>query len=263
MAIRGANSVSAMTEAPNSPPVDTQWQTGVVQRVLERTSRIKSFFIKPKTPFAFIAGQHADLRLTADNGYSTMRSYSIASAPLDAHDGFELAIERLDDGEVSPFFHDIVAIGDEIEVRAPLGGHFVWSPQDGGPLILIGGGSGLVPLMSMIRQRRAEGSSIPCALILSARRWDDVLFRDELIALHDVGDGFNLVMALTRDAPRRSGDFDRRIDAEIVGQVARALPAPAKYTYICGANPFVNVASDGALAAGVPADIIRTERYGA
>ena len=143
-----------MTEQASEPSDSTHWQTATVDEIVAQTPHIKSFFLVPVERFAFRAGQHVDLRLTAPDGYRAIRSYSIASAPEDAG-RIELAIERLDEGEVSPFFHDVVAVGDEIEMRGPLGGHFVWSNEDGGPLLLIGGGSGVVPLVAMIRHRVA------------------------------------------------------------------------------------------------------------
>jgi ferredoxin-NADP reductase len=250
-----------MTDAPAGPEAGAHWQTAVVGEILGRTPRIKSFFVTPRTPFRFSAGQHVDLRLTAEDGYRAMRSYSIASAPED-RGPIELAIERLDDGEVSPFFHDVVAVGDEIELRGPLGGHFIWRHTDGGPLLLIGGGSGAVPLMAMIRHERAVRADVPTLLLLSARSWDDVLFRDELLALDRAHNAFTLVVALTRAPVRREGDYGRRIDAAMIAEVLRMLPAAPKFVFVCGSNPFVNAAADAAIASGVPAAAIRTERYG-
>jgi ferredoxin-NADP reductase len=212
-------------------------------------------------PFTHSAGQHVDLRLTAPDGYQAIRSYSIASAPSQTGE-IELAIERLKDGEVSPFFHDVVAVGDEIELRGPLGGHFVWSAADGGPLLLIGGGSGLVPLMAMVRYRQQVGSTVPTILLLSARTWDDVLYRDELLELQRLANGVVLVLTLTRDFPRREGDYSRRIDAALVADVLGRLRSLPKHVFICGSNPFVNSAAEAALAAGLPATMIKTERYG-
>ena len=202
MAILGANSGTRMTEQASEPSDSTHWQTATVDEIVAQTPHIKSFFLVPVERFAFRAGQHVDLRLTAPDGYRAIRSYSIASAPEDAG-RIELAIERLDEGEVSPFFHDVVAVGDEIEMRGPLGGHFVWSNEDGGPLLLIGGGSGVVPLVAMIRHRVAASDNTPVVLLLSARTWDDVPFRTELLNLHSQQDGFALVLTLTREAPHR------------------------------------------------------------
>jgi len=245
--------------APQSEPVP--WQNARILRIAPQTHRIKSFFFALPRPFSHLAGQHVDLRLTAPDGYSAVRSYSIASAPGRAGE-IELAVERLDDGEVSPFLHDIAEPGDEIELRGPLGGHFIWTLDDGGPLLLIGGGSGLVPLMAMIRYRHRMGSAVPVVLVLSARTWDEVLYRDELLELAQLENGFTLVLTLTRDATRRSGDYSRRIDAPMVKEALKHLPSPPKHVFICGSNPFVNAAADAALAAGLPPPAIRTERYG-
>jgi ferredoxin-NADP reductase len=246
-----------MTDTPRP----ARWQAARIVRIEAATRTIKRFFLAPAQPFGFRAGQHVDVRLTAPDGYQAVRSYSIASAP-GAGDNIEIAIDRLDDGEVSPFFHDVAEAGDEIELRGPLGGHFVWSAGDGGPLLLIGGGSGLVPLMAMIRHRRAEASKVPALLLLSARTWDDVLYRDELLELDAAGDGLSVVLALTREPARRAGDHSRRIDAAMLREVLVNLPDPPRLVFVCGANAFVNAAADAAIAAGLPASAIRTERYG-
>ena len=148
-----------MTEPPADPPSERglRWQQAKITAIVPQTPRVKSFFFELTRPFSFRAGQHVDVRLTAPDGYRAERSYSIASAP-EPQRPLELAIERLDDGEVSPFFHDVAAVGDDIELRGPIGGHFVWDVADGGPLLLLGGGSGVVPLMSMIRDRASQSS---------------------------------------------------------------------------------------------------------
>ncbi|MGE0716913.1 MAG: ferredoxin reductase [Alphaproteobacteria bacterium] len=242
-------------------PSVSPWQTASITRIVRRTPRVASFFLAPERPFAHRAGQHVDIRLTAPDGYQARRSYSIASAPEDTQ-GIELAIERLEDGEVSPFFHDVAAEGDAIELRGPIGGHFVWSADDPAPLLLVGGGSGVVPLMSMLRHRAAAGAGQPALLLLSARGWDDVIFRDELLALHDRRDGLELVLATTREAARRPGDFARRIDRPMAAEALARLGVPVSGAYICGGNPFVSAAADAMVAAGVPAAGIRTERFG-
>jgi ferredoxin-NADP reductase len=250
-----------MTEATTATRPAVRWQTAVVSDIIPRTVRIKSFILAPSTPFEFLAGQHVNVRLTALDGYHAMRSYSIASPPEDpAH--IELAIERLEDGEVSPYFHEVVEVGDHIEFRGPLGGHFIWSKPDGGPLLLLGGGSGLVPLMAIIRHRQAVARDVPVVLLLSARDWGDVLYRDELLGLHERRNGFTLVLTLTREQPRRDIDYGRRVDAMMMAEVLRRLPSSPRHVLACGANPFVNAAVDGAIEAGTPASIIRTERYG-
>jgi ferredoxin-NADP reductase len=251
-----------MTEPADAPTGGARWQAASVVEIRQLTPRIKSFFVKPATPFAFVAGQHVDLKLTAENGYSAVRSYSIASAPETKADVIEIAIEQLGDGEVSPFFHEVVEAGDEIELRAPLGGHFIWRHTDGGPLLLIGAGSGVVPLMSMIRHRSAARADVPTALLLSSRTWGDVPFRDELLQLHRAQTGFSLALALTRDSVRGASDYGRRVDNAMVADVIGRLPHPPKHVFVCGSNGFVNVAADAALAAQIPAATIRTERYG-
>ena len=170
--------------------------------------------------------------------------------------------ERLEHGEVSPFFHEIAEVGDDIEIRGPIGGHFVWGPEDGGPVLLIGGGSGVVPLVSMLRHRAARGSEVPALLLFSARTWDDIIFRDELLALDGRRDGFELALTLTRESPRRTHDFDRRVDTEMLAEVLARLPGPPRHVFVCGTNAFVEAGAQSAIKAGVPAGIIRTERYG-
>ncbi len=201
------------------------------------------------------------MRLTAPDGYQAERSYSIASAP-GAGGAFELAIERLDDGEVSPFFHDVAAVGDTIELRGPIGGHFVWSAEDGGPVLLIGGGSGVVPLLSMVRHRAAERADAPMTLLYSARMWDELIYADELVGLAERRDGFDLAFALTREPARRAGDYSRRVDRAMLAERLALLPEPPARAYVCGSNPFVEAATTAAIAAGLPPAIIRTERYG-
>jgi len=184
MATPGASSVSPVTDAPANLEGDggLRWQQAVISAIVPQTPRIKSFFFELSRPFTFRAGQHVDVRLTAPDMYQAERSYSIASAPH-SQTGLELVIERLEDGEVSPFFHDVAEVGDDIELRGPIGGHFVWEVADGGPLLLLGSGSGVVPLMSMIRDRASRHSRVPMVLLFSARTFGDVLFRDELACL--------------------------------------------------------------------------------
>jgi ferredoxin-NADP reductase len=263
MAIPGKNSVSPVTELnPNAlPQAAIRWQPATISRIVHDTPRVSSFWFKPREPFAFTAGQHVDIRLTAPDGYRAQRSYSIASAP-EENGEIELAIERLDDGEVSPFFHQVAQIGDEIELRGPLGGHFIWTVERGGPLLLIGGGSGVVPLMSMLRHRAAQKSSVPALLFYSARVWDEVIFRDELLAMHDGRSGFELAFSITREPARRPIDFSRRIDMPIIAELLRRLPANPAIAFICGSNRFVESAAQGLIDAGLPAPLIKTERYG-
>ncbi len=259
MATRGASSASLVTDPPSERSL--RWQQAKITAIVPQTPRVKSFFFELSRPFSFRAGQHVDVRLTAPDGYRAERSYSIASAP-DSQRPLELAIERLDDGEVSPFFHDVAAVGDDIELRGPIGGHFVWEVADGGPLLLLGGGSGVVPLMSMIRDRASQNSRVPMLLLFSARTFDDVLFRDELFALDARGDGFELALALTREPAQRARDYGRRVDTLILAELLARLPQAPKQVFVCGSNPFVAAAADAAIASGIAPSLIRTERYG-
>ena len=237
------------------------WQNATIAKIVPRTTRVTSFFLKPDQPFSYQAGQHVAVRLTAEDGYRAQRNYSIATAP-ESGDTIELTVERLDGGEVSGFFHEIAMIGDVIEIKAPLGGHFIWSVADGGPLILIGGGSGMVPLMSMLRHRAARKDKTPVVLLVSSRTWDDVIFRDELIDLHNRDDGFWLTITLTRDIANREGDYSRRIDDAMIADVLAKLPHPPKQAFVCGSNPFVEMAAHGLMDAGMSSKVVRTERYG-
>jgi ferredoxin-NADP reductase len=258
----GKSSDILMTNVPRHFPPNTGWQGAKVKSISVQTDRIKSFFLSVKTPFEFIGGQHVDVRLTAPDGYQAMRSYSIASSPL-TPEIVEISVERLLNGEVSPFFHDEISVGDEIEIRGPLGGHFVWEPKDGGPLLLIGGGSGVAPLMSMIRRQKIVSDQVATTLLLSSRTWNEMLFREELLEIESLRQNFKLVVALTREPPRRPGDYPRRIDNAMMSEIfkSRFLSHP-KQIFICGANSFVNTAAESLLFLGVNAKDIRTERYG-
>jgi ferredoxin-NADP reductase len=250
------------TRSPERPVVARlSWQRAMITRIVDRVPRVRSYFFKLSVPFQFRAGQHVNVRLTAPDGYQAERSYSIASAP-EAADGLELVIERLEDGEISPYFHDVAAVGDDIELRGPIGGHFVWSTAEGGPLLLVGGGSGVVPLMCMIRHRAALASDVPTRLLLSARTWDDVIFRDELLELQSARTGLDLTLALTRASAHRDGDYGRRVDSAMMTDVLRHWTQPPHYVFVCGSNAFVEAAARGMIDAGIPVDIIRTERYG-
>lgn len=249
-----------MIEPGLAKTAEARWQNARIVDIVQRTPRIKSFFFELPEPFDYRAGQHVDLRLTAPDGYQAMRSYSIASAPHGSG-RLEVAIDRLDDGEVSGFFHDVALVGDEIELHGPLGGHFVWEPSDGGPLLLIGGGSGVVPLMAMIRQRRGQGSTAPALLLLATRSLEEALYLDELLAAEAADDGFILRLALSRDRPLRSVDYGRRLDAAMVREAFALLGAP-RHVFICGSNGFVDAAADSVVAAGTPPVRVRTERYG-
>jgi ferredoxin-NADP reductase len=237
------------------------WQSCVIDEIIQQTPSIKSFFLRLSKPFAHIAGQHVDVRLTAPDGYSAMRSYSIASSAASSPT-IELVIERLPDGEVSSFFHDVAAIGDEIELRGALGGHFLWPEPAVDGVLLIGAGSGLAPLMAMIRHRRSLKPAVPTALLLSARTAEDVLFSGELHSTEINDSAFVLALAITREKPTRASDFGRRIDGVMVQEVIARLHRKPTQVFVCGSNGFVNIATEGALLAGLDPAIIKTERYG-
>ena len=203
------------------------------------------------------AGQHLDVRLTAEDGYQAERSYSIASAP---GDGVALTVERLDGGEVSPYLVDEAREGDRVEVRGPIGGYFVWDGDEPEPVLLVGGGSGVVPLAAMARQRARVGSTAPMKLLLSSRTIEEVIYREELDAL--AGGGLEVVHTLTRSQPPGWTGYSRRIDRELLAEVAWPASESPR-VYVCGSTRFVDAAADGLLQAGYDARWIRTERFGA
>lgn len=235
------------------------WKEALIERIEPATPRIASVFLKSDVG-RHIAGQHLDVRLTASDGYEAQRAYSIASAPGEAL--VELIIEKLDDGEVSPYFHEVAQAGDSIEVRGPLGGHFIWRAEDGGPLLLLAGGSGVAPLMAMVRDWARGGTSTPLLLVYSARTWEELAFRDELLRLEARHPAFRLVAATTRGPKQRAGDSERRIDAASLRQILAGWQQRPRHVYVCGSNRFVEGVTRGLPDASLPAGIIRTERYG-
>jgi ferredoxin-NADP reductase len=237
------------------------WQEAVIERVVPATPTVKSFLLRPQRWRPFTAGQHLDIRLTARNGYQAQRSYSVASAP-EEEGTYELVVERLDDGEVSPYFHDVAELGDVIEIRGPFGGHFTWSAADGGPLLLIGGGSGVAPLMSIVRHRSLSASEVPVVLVQAARTWGDLIFREELIARDTAEAQFDLLFSLSRDAARRAKDAGRRIDRSFLAGALETLGAEPKLTFVCGSNRFVEAVTSLLLDLRLPPETIRTERFG-
>jgi len=205
-----------------------------------------------------LAGQHVDVRLTAEDGYQAERSYSIASAPETAE--LSLTVVIFDDGEVSPYLVEELQVGDQFELRGPVGGYFTWRTTDGGPLLLLAGGSGLVPLMAMLRHHAARGSDVPARLLVSARSFEDVLYRDELAALSGHG-GVEVSYALTRRQPEGWTGFSRRVDAEMLRAIA---PSAAEHPriYVCGPTAFVEFVADRLVDLGYPPTAIRAERFG-
>jgi len=199
------------------------------------------------------------VRLTAEDGYQAERSYSIASAP----DGgrVELAVERIDDGEVSPYLAGEVRAGDLFELRGPIGGYFYWQPGLGGPLLLVAGGAGVVPLMAMLRHRSATGSSTPAQMLYSSRSLEDVIYRRELERLVAAGDGVAVTHTLTRAQPPGWEGYDRRIDAAMLKEVGWP-PGERPLVYVCGPTRLVEAVADDLVALGHDPDLVRTERFG-
>jgi ferredoxin-NADP reductase len=237
----------------------TPWREAVIERIERRTSRVVSLFLRVALG-PTEAGQHLDVRLTAPDGYQAQRSYSIASAPGDPL--IELAIERLEDGEVSPYFVDVALPGDTIEVRGPLGGHFVWRAEDGGPLLLVAGGSGIAPLMSILRHRARVAPLTDALLVYSSRTWDEVIFRDELLRADDEDARMQVIVTTTRGPRHRPSDLERRLDRDALrGLLARWGVAPA-HAYVCGSTPFVEAVANALVDEGVSAERVKTERYG-
>ena len=235
------------------------WTQAELAEIKPETPRISSLFFNVGDWPGHLAGQHVDVRLTAEDGYVAERSYSIASPPEETR--VELTIERLDDGEVSPYLVGELRVGDKIEMRGPIGGHFVWTPADPRPLLLIGGGSGIVPLMSMLRQRRLVGGKAPARGLFSSRTFADILYREELDRLVAAGDGLAVSHTLTRDKPAGWNGYTRRIDAAMVGEVAwpkEQRPA----VFVCGPTPFVEAAADLLVGAGYDPGSVKIERFG-
>ncbi|MBD2750614.1 oxidoreductase [Microvirga sp. BT688] len=238
-----------------------QWQEAVIERIERQTERVKSFFLRPQTWRSFRAGQHLDVRLTAPDGYQAQRSYSVASPP-EFEGLYELVVERLEDGEVSPFLHDVAEVGDAIEIRGPIGGHFAWGPEDGGPLLLVGGGSGVAPLMSIVRHRAAVSRDVAVVLLQAARTWDNVIFREELIGRDAAEANFTLLLSLSRDTAHRPQDYGRRIDASLLNISLARLGTAPRLTFACGSNAFVEAVTGYLLDLGSDPKTIRTERFG-
>jgi ferredoxin-NADP reductase len=234
------------------------WRVVTVREVVAESPRARTLVLDvPEWP-GHRAGQHVDVRLTADDGYQAQRSYSIASAPeLDA---LELTVELVEDGEVSPYFVDELREGDQFELRGPIGGHFTWSVDEGGPLLLVAGGSGLVPLMSMLRHRAARGSDVETHVLISVRSPEDRLYAEELDGLAG-SPGLALAWTYTRTPPPGWDGFARRVDAGMLDEVG---PGPSAHprVYVCGPTPFVEAVADLLVATGHNPRSIHAERFG-
>ena len=242
-------------------PRRIEWRAATVREVIRETAHAKTLVMDVADWPGHTAGQHVDVRLTAEDGYQAQRSYSIASAP--ARSSLAITIERLDDGEVSPYLTDALGVGDRLELRGPIGGYFVWEPAMGGPLFLVAGGSGIVPLMAMLRTRAtspaAARASTPATLLYSSRSWEDVIYRDEVMGLADPA--VKVVQTLTRSQPPGWTGFTRRIDADMLAEVAPA-PSLEPHIYICGPTALVETAARILVELGHEPARVKTERFG-
>jgi ferredoxin-NADP reductase len=233
------------------------WQLADVVDLIAETTRVKTLALDIPGWQGHRTGQHVDVRLTAEDGYQVERSYSIASAPNGTR--VELTVERLDDGEVSPYLTDELRPGDRLELRGPVGGYFVWEPALGGPVLLVGGGSGIVPLMAMIRERARAGVDVDMRLLFSSRSWDSVIYRDELQQLS--GSGLIVVHTLTRSQPDGWTGYARRVDAKMLAEIGPDA-STNPHVYVCGPTPFVEAVATALVGLGHEPHRIRTERFG-
>jgi ferredoxin-NADP reductase len=236
------------------------WQLGEVTGLVRETPRVGTLNLQMPDWPGHLAGQHVDVRLTAEDGYQAQRSYSIASAPDDSR--LAITVERLEDGEVSPYLVGELKVGDKLELRGPIGGYFVWKAGDARPLLLIAGGSGIVPLMAMIRHRALVGDKAPARLLYSSRTFEDIIYRAELDRLAAAGDGLTVAHTLTRERPSGWKGYARRIDRDMLRDVA--WPADqAPLVFVCGPTSFVESASGLLVDFGYDPSWIKTERFGA
>jgi ferredoxin-NADP reductase len=241
------------------PPARLAWRIGEVVETRPATPRTRSLYLDVPGWEGHKAGQHVDVRLTAEDGYQAQRSYSIASAPEEGR--IELVVERLDDGEVSPYLTDELRTDDKLELRGPIGGWFAWEAREGGPLFLVAGGSGVAPLMAMIRHRTAAGSDAACRLLYSSRSREDTIFAGELDRLTASDGSLKVVHTLTRSQPSGWTGYARRIDDEMLAEVAPS-PEQRPLVFVCGPTPLVESVATSLVGLGHDAGRIKTERFG-
>jgi ferredoxin-NADP reductase len=248
-----------VTDAPGDESRRLPWRVAEVSEVVRETPRVVTLVLSVPGWPGHRPGQHVDVRLTGEDGCQAQRLYSIASAPEDPF--VALTVERIAEGEVSPYLVGEVRAGDRFELRGPIGGHFVWTADFGGPLFLIAGGSGVVPLMAMLRHRAAAGSTVPAVLLYSSRSLEDVIYREELDRLAARGDGLKIVHTLTRVRPSGWSGLARRIDREMLAE-AGVLSSARPHVFICGPTSLVESAGQLLLELGHEASRIKTERFG-
>jgi ferredoxin-NADP reductase len=245
--------------AATRPQRTPTWRLGVVVEIVPETPRTKSLVLEMPGWEGHKAGQHVDVRLTAPDGYQAQRSYSIASAPEDGR--LILTVDRLEEGEVSPYLTDELRVGDRLELRGPIGGYFAWEARDGGPLLLVAGGSGVVPLMSMIRHRAAAKSDATTRLLYSSRSREEIIYADELDRLSVADDGLEVVHTLTRIQPPGWTGYGRRIDQEMLAEVSWA-PEEHPLAFVCGPTPLVEAVASALVKLGHDPARVKTERFG-
>jgi ferredoxin-NADP reductase len=238
----------------------TLWRLADVIEVVPETPRTKSLLLEVPEWEGHKAGQHVDVKLTAEDGYHAQSSYSIASAPEDER--LMLTVDRLDDGEVSPYLTDVLMAGDKLEFRGPIGGYFTWEVQQGGPLLLVGGSSGVVPLMAMIRHRAAVGTDVPTRLLYSSRSYEEIIYREELEDLIAGGGSLKVIHTLTRSRPEGWSSYGRRIDAEMLEEVGWPLDEDP-LVFVCGPTPLVEAVGTALVSLGHDPVLVKTERFGA
>jgi ferredoxin-NADP reductase len=242
-----------------SPPKRIEWQFAQVRDVVVETRRVKSLMLQPASWPGHLPGQHVDIRLTAEDGYQAQRSYSIASPPED--ELLALTVERVKDGEISPYLLDELRVGDQLELRGPIGGYFVWTAAARGPVYLLAGGTGITPLMSILRHRHRLPSRPPALLIYSARSREDIVYQDELEAMTRRDSSFRLVYALTRQQPKDWMGHRGRINKGLLS--ANWFPPAHNPTiYVCGPTTFVETAASLLVELGFDPLSIKTERFG-
>jgi ferredoxin-NADP reductase len=258
--------VQAFSPAPVQPrAAAVTWRLATVVDVATETPRTRTLVLDVPGWPGHRAGQHVDVRLTAEDGYQAQRSYSIASAPQDGR--LSLTVDRLDDGEVSPYLTDVLRKGDRLELRGPIGGYFVWDVALGGPLLLVGGGSGIVPLMAMLRHRAAaletadQLRDVPARLLYSSRRWDDVIYRGELARLAWDDETLEVALTFTREPPSDWAGFRRRIDRMMLAEIAWP-PSERPHIFVCGPTSLVEVAATALVELGHDPALVKTERFG-
>ena len=241
-------------------PRRLSWRLAEVAEVVPETPRTKSLVLEVPGWEGHKAGQHLDVRLTAEDGYKAQRSYSIASAPEDGR--LTLTVDRLEEGEVSPYLTEVLMRGDKLELRGPIGGYFTWEAADGGPLLLVAGGSGVVPIMAMIRHRTAVGSDVPTRLLFSSRSYEEIIYREELERLAAQDGSLEVIHTLTRSRLEGWSGYDRRIDAEMLAEVAWS-PDESLLTFVCGPTSLVEGVAAALVSLGHDPAHVKTERFGA